>query len=108
MSFDAVVRFLDRLEADTEFKDRCRVAFEEGGSEAVVGLAAGQGFEFSADELAGHVGGADELGDDALDRVAGGRAGPTPRVIRGAFARTFGSMLEWSTSGDADDRPTEE
>jgi predicted ribosomally synthesized peptide with nif11-like leader len=101
MSTKAVIEFLSKLEEDGELMDRCRKALESEGPEAVANLAAEKGWEFTVEEFAEHVASGDELDNGALDQVAGGRRGDrrviaNPRIIRGAFTRTFQPKIGWA------------
>lgn len=83
MSVENVVRFFGKLETDEslagEYTQATRGSMQEALRSAVVELAARHGCEFTADDLETHLDRvAAELGDDELDRVAGGGVEPSP------------------------------
>ena len=85
MSVESVNAFIEKLNSDESFLNQIAGA---GSDEARLQLAKEAGFEFSTEELTDVIDhfASEELSEEELEAVAGG----------------------WSTSGDADDRPTEE
>ena len=85
MSVENVKAFLEKLNSDETFLNQIAGASSD---EARLELAKANGFNFTVEELAvvADDDGSEELTEEELESVAGG----------------------WSTSGDADDRPTEE
>ncbi|HVS14772.1 MAG TPA: Nif11-like leader peptide family RiPP precursor [Thermoanaerobaculia bacterium] len=79
MSHQEVKRFLSELESDSALQDEARAidaADGEAAARALVRMGADRGYTFSAAELAEvlreSAGGAGELGEEQLERVAGG------------------------------------
>lgn len=75
MSIDALEKFYEHVRSDQALEAQATAALREG-ADAVVTLAAREGFSFTSEELsvalAHHAAMNDELSDDELEMVAGG------------------------------------
>ena len=108
MSSDAVVEFMSALDEDEELRNRAEGVLKADGPGGVVALAAEKGWEFTVDEFNESVTVHGELGDDELDKVAGGaqlirRMTLSPKVFRSSSPRGISGFRNVAGAGGEDE-----